>query len=97
MLRWASACYGTNMQQDKDLKSLDGLIAGLGGADFGMQSNGPCGLLLEHLQTARRSLLGSMGNEYSLSLQQAKEFVGCIHDKGQRAKTQETLEALLAS
>jgi hypothetical protein len=85
------------MRQDKDLKTLDELIAGIGGADFGMQSKGPCGLLLEHLETARRSLLGSMGDEYSLSLQQAKEFAGCIHDKGARAKTQETLEALIAS
>jgi hypothetical protein len=85
------------MQQDKDLKSLDALIAGLGGADFGVQSNGPYGLLLEHLQTARRSLLGSMGDEYSLSLEQAKEFVGCIHDKGTRTRTHETLESLIAS
>ena len=85
------------MRQDKDLKTLDELIAGIGGSDFGMQSSGPCGLLLEHLQTARRSLLGSMGDEYCLSLEQAREFVGCIHDKGTRAKTQETLEALMKS
>ena len=85
------------MQQDKDLKSLDELIAGLGGADFGAQTNGPCGLLLEHLQAARRDLLGSIPGEYSLSLQQAKEFAGCIHDKGARTRAQETLGRLIAS
>jgi len=94
---WAFACNRTYMRQDKDLKSLDELIAGLGGADFGAQSMGPCGLLLEHLQAARRDLLGSMPGEYGLSLRQAKEFVGCIHDKGARTKTQEALEALMAS
>jgi hypothetical protein len=85
------------MRQDQDLKSLDELIAGLGGADFGVESYGPCGLLLEHLQAARRDLLGSMPGEYGLSLRQAKEFVGCILDKGVRTKTRETLEALMAS
>jgi len=85
------------MKQDQDLKSLDELIAGIGGADFGTQTNGPCGLLLEHLQAARRDLLGSMPGEYGLSLRQAKEFVGCIHDKGTRARTDEALESLIAS
>ena len=42
------------MQQDEDLKCLEDLIADLGGADTGMQSKSPCGLLLEHLQAARR-------------------------------------------
>jgi hypothetical protein len=85
------------MEQDQDLKSLDKLIAGIGGAESGTQSMGPCGLLLEHLQTARRSLLGSMGDEYSLSLQQAKEFVGCIVDKDARTRTHTALEGLIAS
>ena len=85
------------MQQDKDLKSLDELIAGLGGADFGRQSYTSSGLVLEHLQAARRDLLGLMRGEYVLSLQQAKEFVGSIREQGTRTKTLEALKRLIAS
>jgi hypothetical protein len=85
------------MQQDQDLKCLDGLIAGLGGADCGKQSEGPSGLLLEHLQAARRSLLGSMRAEYRSSLEQAKESVACVPDKGSRAEIKKTLRRLIDS
>jgi hypothetical protein len=91
------------MQRDKDhLKCLDELIADLGGADTGTQSKGPCGLLLEHmllehLQAARRDLLGSMPAEYSLSLQQARESVACIPDKSARTKTKRILRSLIDS
>lgn len=87
----------TNMQQDKDLKCLDGLIVGLGGADYGKQSPGTCGLLLEHLQAARRDLLGSMPGGYCLSLQQAQESVGCISDKSARTEMKEILRTLIGS
>lgn len=83
------------MQQDRDLKCLDQLISDLGGADNGTQSNGPCGLLLEHLQAARRHVLGSMRNEYSLSLEQAKESVACISDKSARTKMKGNLQNLI--
>jgi hypothetical protein len=85
------------MQQDKDLKCLDELIAGLGSTGSGTQSKGPCGLLLEHVQAARRNLLGSMRGEYSLSLEQAKESVACIPDKSARTKTKEILQSLIDS
>jgi hypothetical protein len=85
------------MQQDEDLKCLEDLIADLGGADTGMQSKSPCGLLLEHLQAARRDLLGSMLGEYSLALQQAKESVACIPDKSARTKTKTILRSLIDS
>ncbi len=85
------------MQQDEDLKSLDRLIANIGGADTGAQSFGPCGLLLEHLQAARRDLLGSILGEYRLSLEQAKESVGCIVDKNSRSAMKEALQNLLAA
>ena len=98
MVEWRSEGILKNfMQQDKDLKCLDELIAGLGGPESGTHSTGPCGLLLEHLQAARRDLLGSMPGEYSLSLRQAKEFVGCIHDPSARSKTKEILQGLIAS
>jgi hypothetical protein len=85
------------IQSGDDLKSLDELIAGLGGANGGTQSTGPCGLLVEHLQAARRSLLGSMRGEYGLSLEQAKESVACISDKNSRANAKATLESLIHS
>ena len=86
----------TNMQED-DLKCLDGLIIDLGGADSGKQSKSPCGLLLEHLQAARRDLLGSMPGGYGLSLHQAEESVACISDRGARTEMKNTLRALIGS
>lgn len=88
---------GDYMRQDRDLRCLDDLIVGLGGADNGTQSASPCSLLLEHLQAARRDLLGSMPGEYGLSLQQAKESVGCIADKTARAEMKKRLRSLLDS
>ena len=84
------------MQQAKDLKCLDGLIDEFGGSrNAGAQSNGGHGLLLEHLQAARRGLLGSMRGEYRSSLQFAKESASCIVDKGVRDATRKTLQELL--
>jgi len=81
--------------QQEDLKCLDELIADLGGSsDAGRRSKGPCDLLLEHLQAARRDLLGSMPGEYSLSLQQAKESVACISDKSARIEIKKILRTL---
>jgi hypothetical protein len=85
------------MQQDEHLKSLDSLIASIGGADTGAQSFGPCGLLLEHLQAARRDLLGSILNEYRLSLRQAKGSVACIVDQSARNAMKDALLSLLAT
>jgi len=86
------------MPQDKDLNRLDELIVRLGGSnDAGKRSGGPCGLMLEHLQTARRSLLGSMPGEYRMSLQQAKESVACIPDKSARSEIERILRSLLDS
>jgi hypothetical protein len=81
------------MRQGKDLKCLDDLIAGLEGS--GMQTQGPCGLLLEHVQAARRHLLGAMSGEYGLSLDQAKDSLACISDKSSRTRTKEILQSLI--
>jgi hypothetical protein len=86
------------MQQDKDLKCLDDLIAGLAGSgNAGKQSAGSCELLLEHLRRARSGLLGSMRGEYGMSLQQAKESVACISDKRARTDTKQLLQGLIDS
>ncbi len=85
------------MQQSTDLKNLDELIAHLGGTGISTQSVGPCGLLLEHMQAARRDLLGSMRNEYSSSLQFAKESLACIPDKAARVETKRMVQSLIDS
>lgn len=85
------------MPQDQDLKSLDGLIIKIGGADGGMESVGPCGLLLEHLQAARRGLMGSMRAEYGLSLDQASQSLACIQGKSVRNEITKTLRGLIES
>lgn len=77
------------MQQDEDLHHLDKLIA-----DFG---DGRYDLLLEHLQTARRSLLGCMPGEYRMSLEQAKDSLAFIPGKGTRAETTTILRNLIES
>jgi hypothetical protein len=54
-------------------------------------------LLLEHLQAARRDLLGSMLGEYGLSLQQAEESAGSISNRNDRNETRKTLRKLIDS
>ena len=86
-----------DLRQDNDLKCLDGLIAGFGGSyDTGTRSTGSCELLLEHLQSARRDLLGSMRGEYLSNLQFAEDSLSCIQDKILRAETKKTLQGLLS-
>ncbi len=85
------------MNEDKNMKSLDEMIAGLGGAEAGGHSGNGYGLLMEHLQAARRNLFGSRRVEYGLALQQAKESIGCISNKDDRAKMQKTLTGIIDS
>jgi hypothetical protein len=82
--------------RDEDLKGLDQLIAELGGsADAGKQSGGPCGLLLEHLRSARSSFLGSMPGEYRSSLKEDKASVACIAGKHAQAAIRNRLQNLI--
>jgi hypothetical protein len=86
------------MQQEEKLKYLDELIADLGGCnDADGYSRGLWDLLLEHLQAARRYLLGSMPSEYSLSLQQAQQSVTWIPNKRARTGPRNTLRTLIDS
>ncbi len=91
-LEWES-----HMRPDKHLKCLDDLIADLGGSDASTHSKSPYGLLVEHLQAARRDLLGSMRAEYGLSLRQASDSVACISDSRARHQTKRILQRLLDS
>jgi len=85
------------MQQSAELRSLDELLFKLGGAGIGMQTAGPCELLLEHIQAARRDLLGSMRAEYNSSLKFATESVACIPGKSARAEAKGILQGLIDS
>jgi hypothetical protein len=85
------------MQPSADLQSLDELLIKLGGAGVGAHTAGPCKLLLEHLQAARRGLLGSMRAEYHSSLQFAKESIACIPGAGDRAEAKGILQVLIDS
>ncbi len=81
------------MQQDEDLKILDEMIADLGGSC----AAAACDLLLEHLQAARRYLLGSMPGEYRFCLQQARESVAFIPEKVAGNETKKILRYLIDS
>ena len=84
------------MQQDDNLKSLDDLIVFLGGSnDLRRNSPGSADFLVEHLHSARRSLLGSMPQEYSFNLEQAREAAGSISDKSARGETRARLQKLI--
>ena len=85
------------MGRDQDLKSLDALIADLGGADEGTQSKGTCSLLIEHLRSARTSFLGSMPGEYRSSLEEAKESAACVGNKDARSGIRKRLQSLIGN
>jgi hypothetical protein len=87
----------TSTEQQKHLKALDRFIAELGGLDEGNQNEGPCSVLVEHLEAARRELLASMPVEYGLSLEQAMQAVGCVPDSRVRDEITQTLRGLLNS
>ena len=81
------------MQLDEDLKILDEMIADLVGSNAAATSD----LVLEHLQAARRYLLGSMPGEYSLCLQQARESLAFLPEKVAGTKTKNSLRYLIDS
>jgi hypothetical protein len=79
------------------LKSLDELIADLAGPDAGERSMGALGLLSEHLQAARRNLLGAMPGEYRMSLREAKDSLSCIPKGDARSVIRNSLQSLIDS
>ena len=79
--------------QDQDLNILDEMIADLGGS----KAAASCDLLLEHLQAARRYLLGSMPGEYRWCLEQARESVNFIPEKAEGTQTKKSLRYLIDS
>lgn len=85
------------MQPTGELKCLEDLIASLGGAVAGVHSPGPCGLLIEHLDAARRDLLGTMRDEYRSSLRSAKGSLACIADGSARDIARKDLQDLIDS
>ncbi len=67
-------------------------------ADLGRsRAAAACDLLLEHLQAARRYLLGAMPGEYRLCLEQARESVASIPQKEAGTETKKLLRYLIDS
>ena len=86
------------MAGSTNLQSLDRLILDAdGGGDAGKQSKSSHGLLLEHLRSARSSLLGSMPGEYKSSLREAKESAACISDKNTQIDIRKRLQELIGN
>lgn len=83
------------MQQSPSLERLEEVIANLNAADGpGRRPPGSCELLLEHLEAARRNLLGRAMLEYALNLEQALDSIGCIEVKDLQARTTRLLQDL---
>jgi hypothetical protein len=80
---------------DKQLRSLEGLMADLGSATGHGNHSGQ--LLLEHLAAARRYRLGAMHNEYGFCLQQANDSVNCLPELSARKHAKEVLGGLIAA
>ena len=83
------------MRPANSLEILDDMIAGLGSANAGTQSSGPCKLMLEHLRSARTSFLGSMPGEYRSSLEEARESAACITDKTRQTAIKQQLKSMI--
>jgi hypothetical protein len=84
------------MQQTDALKSLDGLLAELGGvSNAGPRTGDSRGALTENLAAARRCLLGCAHAEYRVNLQHAAESASYLNDKTVRDRTKLALQSLL--
>ncbi|MEQ1947276.1 MAG: hypothetical protein ABL995_08805 [Bryobacteraceae bacterium] len=83
------------MSQVEELNLLDELIAGVSRNDRGAQSEGPSGLMLEHLRAARSSLLGAMRVEYNFSLESAIATLSSVPEKVARLKVKHVLQRLI--
>ena len=87
------------MQVDHDLQCLENLIAGAGGSlgSGGRDNQGPCDLLTEHLDTARRALQGNRRDECRMSLSAAMDSLGSIADKSERSRIKIAVRSLIDS
>src|SRR3954469_12541680 len=79
------------MLQTSELKKLDRLID-----EVSSPAESQCELLREHLESARTYLLGSMTEEYTLSLRLANETLNCISDESRRHRAAELIADMLA-
>src|SRR5437764_14242015 len=79
------------MLQTSELKKLDQLID-----EVSTPVESECELLREHLESARTYLLGSMTEEYTLSLRLANETLNCISDESRRHRAAELIADMLA-
>lgn len=84
------------VQSADNLGRLDALIAtySVPISSTGSNTRGPCDLLVERLQAARRCLLGNMTFEYEMNLKQAVGSLDCISEKTQLTHVRRELEHL---
>ncbi|MBZ5675653.1 MAG: hypothetical protein LAP61_15540 [Acidobacteriia bacterium] len=66
--------------QTDEIAQLDEFLDELGKDELGKETEAKCGLLREHLESARVYLLGLMPAEYALSLKMAEEALDCVSD-----------------
>ena len=76
----------TRLTDEEELARMDELIRELD-APLGT----PQGYMREHLTAARSYLLGSMPEEYQMTLEMAKETLSEIDDRGLRSRIEEFL------
>ena len=93
---WALTCLPAIVQSHERLTCLDKLIAEFGGGSSGAShpNLASCTAILEHLQAARRYLLGAALDEYRLSLDHAKSSLFSIADGKTRTEVRNTLVSL---
>lgn len=77
------------MLSKTDLSRLDKLID-----DISVPSETECGMLREHMESARAGLLGGIEEEYLLSLRLADQAVNCISDQDRKKRVTEMLHEL---
>ncbi len=79
------------MLQKTDVDMLDDLLT-----ELAQPAESQCELLREHLESARNYLLGSMPEEYQLSLRLANENLNCINNPDLRHRATDILAELMA-
>ncbi len=76
----------TRAKDKEQLARMDGLIR-----DLDAPLGTPQGYMREHLTAARSYLLGSMPQEYQMTLEMAKETLPEIEDPGLRSRIEDFL------
>jgi hypothetical protein len=93
VLGYGGAGKAGNMEnvQIQDLARLDEILEALS-----QESEAPCELLREHLESARVSLVGAMPAEYALNLEMAGQALNCVSNHNLRARIEDFIRGACA-